>query len=994
MNRPPRFAIAHLFATGPVGPDHEPVHIGVLPVGEEPTEVREWLCRPGQPLRRRLIEASRLDAKAIADCLVWEAIASDVRAAFSDYDVVYVFNMTHEAHWFEEVILSGTGTRVVDLRLLSAFFLPHRDFTDLKTLCEERVPGYRRGRPQLPYQLQAFRFILTEILDVLLSGGPGGGHPVYAWLSRAVQAGAQEGFDTLVTLAEMACQFHWGDFHAYDAPRVPEPWPLDGTQLVAHIRDLLPEVPQHMTRSLENKTSLNWEFVEGTFKALGRREGDTWRDRPSQINYARFCTEALGRGGIYAAEAGTGTGKTLGYLVPAFEYVRRNPGRKVLIATSTKTLQDQIASIEVALLTYLGALHQDLRTSVLKGKANYLCAGALADAHREYFLDSEATAESMLAWLHLYLRLRYADGTIDDIPTQISNQLPSLPTLVKDVNAEGACTSDLCALGAGCVYPRHLREVFQSDIVVTNHAKLAFLPPALEKAVDAVIIDEADQFPDNLRNALREELSTYRVHHDLLSRLMGVARRRGFLDLLDEHLAEGSGPDGFDPRKAVRVLRTSCIEVQTLLERIGDLAASDSECGERPWFKIEPVCRGFTDSLLSLLNMLADTLRSIAHDLRQIAGCKRYVQTDEGAHGIIGKLREKARIERYAETAEDLAAVTHRLTQDYPSRAYVHTFTGRQNSWTVARLPFELHGAVQRLLIEPFQTVVLTSATLYVDDRLDFFSSQLDLRRPFNNSIRLASPFDYEQHVYGAVTTFLPTYNFRATEQESERWMEGVVETLRALTVATEGRTLVLLTNLSEMRQIYNRLSRVLEAYDIEVICQNGASRGELQRFRESEHTVLLGVDRLWTGIDVPGRSLSQVIVVRLPNPSVSDAVVQHRLYHDGEAMWSNYYQPATRLKLRQGFGRLIRHETDRGLFVVLDARLATQKHMRNIQKELPVRLIEVQAWEDQSVPVDLRRMLHDGLGVARLRAEFEDRGIDPLTRRAGRPVRRVLLTN
>src|SRR5690606_10935176 len=125
MNRPPRFAIAHLFATGPVGPDHEPVHIGVLPVGEEPTEVREWLCRPGQPLRRRLIEASRLDAKAIADCLVWEAIASDVRAAFSDYDVVYVFNMTHEAHWFEEVILSGTGTRVVDLRLLSAFFLPH-----------------------------------------------------------------------------------------------------------------------------------------------------------------------------------------------------------------------------------------------------------------------------------------------------------------------------------------------------------------------------------------------------------------------------------------------------------------------------------------------------------------------------------------------------------------------------------------------------------------------------------------------------------------------------------------------------------------------------------------------------------------------------------------------------------------------------------------------------------------------------------------------------
>ena len=133
---------------------------------------------------------------------------------------------------------------------------------------------------------------------------------------------------------------------------------------------------------------------------------------------------------------------------------------------------------------------------------------------------------------------------------------------------------------------------------------------------------------------------------------------------------------------------------------------------------------------------------------------------------------------------------------------------------------------------------------------------------------------------------------------------------------------------------------------------------------------------------------------MRLPNPSVSDAVVQHRLYHDGEAMWSNYYQPATRLKLRQGFGRLIRHETDRGLFVVLDARLATQKHMRNIQKELPVRLIEVQAWEDQSVPVDLRRMLHDGLGVARLRAEFEDRGIDPLTRRAGRPVRRVLLTN
>lgn len=853
-----RFAIAHVFATGPAGPAHTPVHVGLQPIGHEPAPLQEWVCRPARPIRRRLYDASRLDAAATEGAPSWEVVAPAVRAACAQYDVLFLFDTGPEGAWFEAILRDAPGPRCVDLRLLASFFLPERDLNDLVALCEQTVPGYQRSKPQLPFLLRAFRRLLADIVEAILAPAAdlGHAHPVFAWLARAVVAGAPPAFEAVLGLAERAVALQWEDDYrlpAFPAPTPPDFWPPDPKTLLAHLRAGLPEPEAYAEPEAASLKAVRPDFLDATFYALGRREGNDLRDRPAQRQYARFCGEAFHAGGLYAAEAGTGTGKTLGYLVPACEFVRLNPGRKVLVATATKTLQDQIVREELPRLTYAGGLHQDVRGAVLKGKSNYLCAGALADLHREVF--PAGSADAMLAWLYLYVRLRRAGGTIDDVPSHLMALLSALRGQLVEVSAEGACTSDQCSLGQRCVYPRHLQEALRAQVVVTNHYKLASIPPVLAERVAVLVVDEADQLPDNLRSALRDELTPSLLRRDLLERLTGRARgtRRGFLEVLEEQVLRDLERRGDEPGNpnvgALDMLHQTsgaCAGVQERLREIGALIGWLE--AETRWQDVEMRRRGFTEALLAQLEALEEALRQIASSLRGLARSKRYDRVKQPeAKGSIGLRRERDRLERYAEVAERWRTTVGAIRQEHPSRAWVHTVAGSGRSWSVARAPFDLGRIVEGQLMTTYASIVLTSATLYVSDRLDFFRTELGLKRSFEGTLRLPSPFDYAGHVYGAVTTFLPSYDHRAPAQERARWMDGVVETLRVLTVATEGRTLILFTSTEEMHRVHERLVPLLDPYDIEVLVQNGPSQSELQRFREQEHTVLLpSTGRRW----------------------------------------------------------------------------------------------------------------------------------------------------
>ena len=265
-----------------------------------------------------------------------------------------------------------------------------------------------------------------------------------------------------------------------------------------------------------------------------------------------------------------------------------------------------------------------------------------------------------------------------------------------------------------------------------------------------------------------------------------------------------------------------------------------------------------------------------------------------------------------------------------------------------------------------------TSATLFIDDRLDLFSDDLGISFDTDKQERIASPFDYLENVHGFVTTTLPAYSSGASRQQIIGWRREAAIALTRLAIALNGRTLALFTSTEEMRDIYEQVQPVLERYGIDPLLQNGSSLAEINAFRNTEHSVLFGVDRFWTGVDFPGRTLSQVIVVRLPNPNLSNPVIAHRRQVMGDAFWARYYRPTTKLKLRQGFGRLIRKETDTGLFVVLDQRLWSDQRMRNLQDAVDVTL-----HRRSTEPDDMNWLIDEELPHLRLHAEFKSRNVN-----------------
>jgi ATP-dependent DNA helicase DinG len=357
------------------------------------------------------------------------------------------------------------------------------------------------------------------------------------------------------------------------------------------------------------------------------------------------------------------------------------------------------------------------------------------------------------------------------------------------------------------------------------------------------------------------------------------------------------------------------------------------------------------------------------------------------------QLRERAA--RTAEMALRAAELTRQMRAEFPCRAYLHTIQHDQSApddlgWRLTRQPYDLApylfapldpesglppadlpGEPIVPLLDTFRSVVFTSATLYVEHNLAYFQRLLDLPGGFVAEARIKSPFQYDSAVIGAVPHFLTPYNSGWERLDKYLWQEAALKTLLPLILALDGRTLILFTSNDEMRMAADWLAPHLAAHDIELLVQNGASQWEIRRFRRIEQSVLLGVDRMWTGVDFAGLTLAHVVVWRAPFPAVGDPLIAHRKqYESSTVYWDGFYYPSTRLKLRQGFGRLIRRETDRGAFTLLDSRLSAAHKHHHLLAELEVSLTEYGSHEalyDGYVPA----ILH----LLRLGEDFKRRG-------------------
>lgn len=608
-----------------------------------------------------------------------------------------------------------------------------------------------------------------------------------------------------------------------------------------------------------------------------------YEHRPQQLQLAHAVERALAERAYLLAEAGTGTGKTLAYLVPAVL-----SGRRVVVSTATKTLQDQIFLKDLPLLRERVGLR--FEAAYLKGRSNYLCLYRYAAFAREPRFESREEARG---WARVQ---GWAERTQSGERSEL--ELPESYGVWSRLTATAeTCLGSRCPLYESCFVTKARRWAEEADIVVVNHhlffADLALKGEGRGEGVlppyEAVVFDEAHALEDAAGGHFGCSVSSLRVEElvrDAQEALPAEDKRRELLVALAGRLKG----------QAERLL----------LRAPGLLGLSEAEGA----VGLEP----------ERLGRLGEELAEVREALAALAAF--------AAEGPEPELAALGR--RGAELAEDMA-----FLERAESREHVYWAEQRGRGLFLRASPIEPGRELRERLYGAVDTVVFTSATLAAQGRFEYFAQRMGLYDEHGvpvtevRALSVPSPFDYGQQAALYLPTHLP-------EPSAPGFVEAAAEEVIRLCEVTGGRAFVLFTSLRNMAQVHERVKWRLPC---QVLVQGELPKAQLLEAFQSEPSVLLASQSFWEGVDVPGEALSLVIIDRLPFASPGDPVVAARMRQieeRGESPFDSYQLPQAALALRQGFGRLIRTQADRGVVALLDKRITTKRYGRFFLASLP----------------------------------------------------------
>jgi ATP-dependent DNA helicase DinG len=668
---------------------------------------------------------------------------------------------------------------------------------------------------------------------------------------------------------------------------------------------------------------------------LGRFE-----DRPSQRDFAAYVADGYNAGGVLLLEAGTGVGKSFGYLVPALAWARAN-GERTVVSTNTINLQAQLVGKDLPLLA--DALGGEPRASfaLLKGWRNYLCLARLgsAQAGQASLLEPDKHDElvSILEWA-----ARTADGTLGDLP------FTPAPEVWDEVSAEpDLCSRLSCPHFERCFLFRARRKAAEADVVVVNHHLLAadlavrqqadnWQDAAVLPPYRRLVLDEAHHLEDVAATHLGVHVTSRGIQRTLgrlerngkgllptLARELG--RRQDLLskasgDLLRERLLPGLAA-------ARRGTEALFLRLHERLEAVagGVLRLDDAFAEDAVWAE---GLAGDLDGVLGAFRALRDHVETIADRLAQGEESERRTQLVQEMRGAVRRL----------ETASD---GLNRTLRPAPGGPPVVRWLERRGQRGIhvalAAVPLDLAPLLRELVFDRVETVVLTSATLAAGGEFDFLESRLGLgggASPVTVREVLPSPFDYPGQCLFGIPDDVPE------PREDEAAHDAAVAQITGeVCHASDGGMFVLFTSHAALRRVAALLRPALGAR-WPLLVQGEAPRETLlRRFREAGNAVLLGTDSFWEGVDVPGRALRALVLTKLPFKVPSEPITQarlERLAEEGQDGFFHYLLPHAALKLKQGFGRLIRSADDAGVVLLLDRRVLTKRYGAVILEGLP----------------------------------------------------------
>jgi len=607
-------------------------------------------------------------------------------------------------------------------------------------------------------------------------------------------------------------------------------------------------------------------------------------ERREQIEMASAVAQAIDDRSALVVEAGTGVGKTYAYLVPALL-----SGARTLLSTATKTLQDQLFLRDLPRLR--DALGVPVTIALLKGRGSYLCAHRLGIA-RQQALVADRLAVRALARIEVWAQ---TTATGDMAELEGLDERSSVIPLV--TSSRENCVGGECPEFKQCHVNKARRDAMAADVVVVNH-HLFFADVALRDSgvaellpsVDVAIFDEAHQLGEAGIQFLGTVLGTSQVvdfARDMLA--AGLQRARGLQPWTD--LAAACD-------RSARELRL------TAAGRLGDVRASlklrwSERSGEADFVtaleQVGKACEVAREALETVSELAPDFVRLAERGARFASLATAFARPAEE-----GRIRWL-----------DLGAHQARLVES----------------------PLDIRDALREQMRAAPKAWVFTSATLGDDDRLSWFTEPSGLESVL--ALRLGSPFDYRSHSRVYVPRAFPKPNDPAHAS-------AVAELAGRCARALGGRTFVLTTTLRSLHAVGIQLRADFEAGEdtIEVLVQGeGSKRQLMQRFLQAPHAVLVGSQSFWEGVDVPGDALQCVVIDKLPFPPPNDPLVEARvrsLEAEGRNAFADYFVAEAAISLKQGAGRLIRSETDRGLLVVCDPRMATMAYGRRLFAALP----------------------------------------------------------
>lgn len=669
--------------------------------------------------------------------------------------------------------------------------------------------------------------------------------------------------------------------------------------------------------------------------------------RKEQYDMAKHIEKGLNSKTKVVVEAGTGTGKTLAYLIPSIEWAVKNE-KKVIITTNTINLQEQLLHKDIPIVKKL--LSQDFTYVLVKGRGNYLCnrkAANIGTGGNTEINDMSSSQKDQVAYILKWFKSTET-GDKGELPFEVD-----YPVWEQFMSETDICLGNKCAFKESCFFLKSREEKKKADVLITNH-HMFFADLSIRKEVgfnteysifpdyDLVVFDEAHNIENVARDYFSYEASKYSFNKAMNNiHYVGKKKDGSKFTTLVNYLKNISHKEYENIKKEViNELITRHLEVSNrgneYFQKVIEVFAGEAQGNISLRLRKEEL--NHWEHWSTLKDLEEELLITYNAYMRRIKSLTRVLKDVEDETGVISDfIKYTERLETYFSNYNFIKEM------DDKNFIYWISLNQKKSNAKFVATPLKISDELDEVLYSNLDHMVFTSATIAINGNFDYFEKSIGLQEKALEKI-IDSPFNYNKQMKVYIPKDIPAPTDRNFMDESKEFIKKLIK-------RTKGNTFLLFTSYSTLNYLYYMLQDELESEGYELFIQGQAPRNQLvDMYKKSKRPVLFGTASFWEGVDVKGDKLSSVIIVKLPFKVPSDPVVEaiiENLNAEGKNAFMEYQIPESIIKFKQGIGRLIRSCDDKGVVTILDNRIIKKRYGGLFMDSIPTKNIHIKNMKD-----------------------------------------------